>query len=344
MAGRRWRVLAAGVGLLVADGCPAPDSAGRQPPRLVFDSTEYDAGRVRQGDAVAVAFAFRNAGDRPLMIEPPRAGCDCEATLPARTLLPGAEAAVEVRCATTHSAGPLSRTVTIYANDPARPATTLTLSADVQPVAIAEPPSVYLGHVRRGEDIVMPVKLLVPRAATGTFGGPEVYGRVVRGALAPLPPRETPAEMRGALLRLGIVTDAPLGPFATRVRIPTGEATVPAVSVEVGGIVDGTVVASPPQLDFGRVAAAASATRVLEVRGTTERAVTVTAARLEPAVGHVDTEAVQPGRVYRVTARLEGSASRPLAVGRLHGTLVVDTDAADTARIEVPFTARVVQQ
>lgn len=326
----------------MAAGCPMPDREGRQPPHLVLASTAYDAGQVRQGDPLSATFLLRNAGDRPLVIEPPRAGCECEASMPSRIVSPGGEATLEVRCETAQSAGAFSRTVSVYANDPGRPATTLTVTAEVQPVAIADPPTVYLGHVQRGQDVAAVVKLLAPANVAGAFGEAEMSGGVIRGALGPLPPRETPADMRGAALRLGIRADAPLGPFATRVRIPTGNAAVPAVTVEVGGIVDGAVVASPARLDFGRVSATAGATRVLEVRGTAERAVTLTAARMEPDVGEVESEAVRAGRVYRLTARLKGDAVRPLPVGRLTGNIVVDTDAPDGARLEVPFAARVV--
>jgi len=337
--------LVTALGAALAGACTAPEGgSGRQPPRLAFAATAHDAGRVRQGDAIATAFAFRNAGDLPLVLEPPRVGCDCEATASARTLPPGAEGTIDVRCTAGQTSGPLTRTVTVYANDPGQPATTLALTAEVQPVAIADPPAVYLGHVRRGEAVTAAVKLLVPRDAEGAFGPVEVSGGVVRASLGPLAARDAPADMRGQLLRLAIAPDAPTGTFATTLRIPTGRAVVPFVTVAVGGIVDGAVVASPARLDFDRVTPAAEATRVFEVRSTTDRAVTVTGARLEPAVGRVDLEALRPGRVYRVTARVGGSGERRLPAGRLEGTVVIETDAPETARLEVPFTARVVRQ
>lgn len=342
----RFRLaLSAVFGAIVAGGCsPNRDGGGRLPPRLVFASTAYDVGTVRQGDSVAARFTFRNAGNMPLLVEPPQAGCECEAATTATVLAPGAEGAIELRCSTLQVAGALSRTVTVYANDPGQPATTLTLTADVRPVAIAEPAAVYLGHVQRDQEIDMATRLLAPRDSRGRFGPVEVDSRVVSATLAPLAPRDMPADMRGTQLRLRIDRAAPLGPFATTVRVATGQEAVPMLDVKVAGIVDGAVAWSPRKIDFGRVAADAEATRVVEIRSTTNRAVSITGARMEPAVGRVDTETMRPGRRYRVTARLEGSAVRPLPPGRFQGSVVIDTDAGDQARVEVPFTARVVKQ
>ena len=327
----------------LSGACNAPGgSPGRQPPRIAFGETSHDGGRVRQGDPVIVTFPFRNAGDLPLVLDTPRAGCDCEATTSARTLAPGAEGTVTVRCNPAQSGGPFSGSATVYGNDPAQPATTLTVTADVQAVAVADPARVFVGHVQRGKDAAAVVKLLAPAEADTTFGPVEGSGRVLRAALAPLAPRDAPADMRGQMLRLGITPDAPLGPFAATLRIATSSRLVPAVTVEVAGRVDGTVVATPARLEFGRVAADGEATRVVEVRRTTDRAVAVSGARMEPPVGRVEVAAVRPGRTYRVTVRLEGSAARPMPAGRVEGTIVIDTDTADLPRLEVPFTARVV--
>lgn len=340
---RRWGAAALTVGTALSGACNAPSGGpGRQPPRIVFSETVRDGGRVRQGDSVTVAFPFCNAGDLLLVLDAPRAGCDCEATPSVRTLAPGAEGTVTVRCSTARARGPFAGSATVYGNDPAQPATTLTVTADVQTVAVAEPPRVYVGHVQRGQDITASVKLLAPRDAATTFGPVEGGGRTVRGSLTPLAARDTPADVRGQQLRLGILPTAPVGPFATTLRIATDSVVVPVVTVDVAGTVDGAAVASPARLEFGRVAADATATRVLEVRATTDRALTLTGARMEPAIGRVDVTAVRPGRTYRVTASLDGSTASPLPAGRLEGTVVLDTDTADTPRLEVPFAARVV--
>ncbi len=124
---RRGVLLLAGL-LLLAPVLPAQEGPA------VFDNREWDFGAIREADgAVRHAFLVFNRSGRPLRIERAIPGCSCiSAVLPREDVQPGASAAVEVVFTPAGAAGPVLRTVEIYAGGN-RSLGLLTVSADVLP-------------------------------------------------------------------------------------------------------------------------------------------------------------------------------------------------------------------
>jgi hypothetical protein len=214
---------------LAACGSLASAPAPRQPPKITFQETTYDFGRVEEGTQVRHAFAFRNAGGADLIIDNVRASCDCsgEVTSP-RTLAPGDGGDIEVTFDTDGQRGSTTRTVIVYSNDPAQPVTTLALRGTIAADIIADPPELYVGHLGRGEAARSEVHLLVAGAVT--VRGAEVTGRVVDAKLH--------AASGGTRLRIAIKPDAPAGRFKESVLVRTSSARRPVLTVPVIGIVE----------------------------------------------------------------------------------------------------------
>lgn len=177
------------------------------------------------------AFAFRNAGGLDLQIDNLRPSCDCTATAaPVRLLPPGADSAIEVSFDTSDEFGKQTRTITVYSNDPAQPVITLTLRADVDADVAADPPQLYVGHVRRGETAPNDARLVVGAAAAVTLGPLEASGPVVGSFL-----RTGDA---GKRVVVRIKPDAPLGRFRETVTIHTTSRQRPVLTIPVSGAVD----------------------------------------------------------------------------------------------------------
>ena len=119
--------------LLVCLPLAAPGLSAQEGP-AVFDSREWDFGAIREADGpVRHGFLVFNHGDRPLRIERAIPGCSCiSAELPRTTLAPGESATVDVVFTPAGAAGPVQRTVEIYA-DGNRSLGILSVSADVLP-------------------------------------------------------------------------------------------------------------------------------------------------------------------------------------------------------------------
>ncbi len=224
-------VAAALVASALAGCVDHPRSA--RPPQVAVATTAYDAGTVTQGTRVAHAFAVRNTGGLDLTIDNIRAACDCTATLVGpHTIPPGGTAAIEATCDTAGSFGPLSRTVTVYANDPAQPVTTLTLAAHVDAALAADPPALYVGRQPRGARVPFDVRLVFGTPTDGSSVAVDTDGRSITVAGPTTAPDGTQR------LRVAIRPDAPDGPFTDTITVRAPGNRPTPLTIPVVGIVD----------------------------------------------------------------------------------------------------------
>ena len=94
-------------------------------PRMVFDSTTIDMGRVSQGVLVERTYRFRNTGSTALLIADVRGSCGCTVSRswPRDPVPPGASGAIDVSFDSEGREGLQEKTITVVANT--RPSTTV---------------------------------------------------------------------------------------------------------------------------------------------------------------------------------------------------------------------------
>jgi len=109
-------------------------------PKLTFDKTQHDFGKVGEGDgAASYDFAFKNTGTVPLAIQEVRTSCDC--TAPEWTkqpIPPGGSGFVRVSYDVKGRPGPIDKTIAVYSNSTPSPVN-LRIIGEVIPVD--RPPS-----------------------------------------------------------------------------------------------------------------------------------------------------------------------------------------------------------
>ncbi|MCP4521936.1 MAG: DUF1573 domain-containing protein [Cytophagales bacterium] len=87
-------------------------------PTMVFEETEYDFGKIMQGDTVEHIFTFKNTGNAPLTIYDAKAGCGC--TIPqyekGRLIAPGESGEIKVIFNSKGKRGTQTKNVDISTN------------------------------------------------------------------------------------------------------------------------------------------------------------------------------------------------------------------------------------
>jgi hypothetical protein len=226
------RIVVFGLAIAIATCCSsacAPSGPASAPPKIVFQETTYDFGRAAQGTKVTHTYAFRNGGNLDLSIDNVRASCDCTvAALSARVIPPGGDGTIEATFDTAHDIGRKTRTITVYSNDPAHPVTTLSLIGSIDADVAADPPALYVGHLRRGQAAPNEVRL---SAADGTaLSTADAHTKVIDASLHSV--------AGGTRLQVTIKPDAPAGRFKETVTLRTKSARQPVVTIPVVGVVD----------------------------------------------------------------------------------------------------------
>jgi len=96
---------------------PTEVSETQQGPVMVFEETEYQFGKINQGEKVAHTFVFNNTGDAPLIINSASGSCGCTVPeWPHEPILPGAKGEVNVIFNSAGKRGPQNKSVTLNTN------------------------------------------------------------------------------------------------------------------------------------------------------------------------------------------------------------------------------------
>jgi hypothetical protein len=96
---------------------PTEVSETQQGPKLVFEETEHQFGKINQGDKVKHTFVFKNTGDAPLIINSASGSCGCTVPeWPHEPILPGAKGEVHVIFNSAGKRGPQNKSVTLNTN------------------------------------------------------------------------------------------------------------------------------------------------------------------------------------------------------------------------------------
>lgn len=138
--------------ILIVTLAAAPLLCAEEAPRIVFDSVNYDFGRVNQGENVVHRFVFRNRGGGDLEIERVRSSCGCTSTLlSANTILPGKKGEIKATFSTRGRKGRQSKSITVVSNDPDNSRVRLTISGEIVLALNLIPPRLSLRDVIFGE-------------------------------------------------------------------------------------------------------------------------------------------------------------------------------------------------
>ena len=102
-------------------------------PSLELETYHKDFGTVEEGKILDWEVAFANTGGEELIIENVKTSCGCTAAvLSGEKLTPGEKGNLKIELDTAKRSGKMTRTVTLFSNDPAQPTQTITLEVNVQ--------------------------------------------------------------------------------------------------------------------------------------------------------------------------------------------------------------------
>ncbi len=325
---RDRRVLLAVLAVLLAT---ALAHAAPRAPELVVEAASYEFGTVDRGTIVEHAFRLRNQGTAMLRIEHVKSSCGCTvAVASGREMPPGGETEVTVRLDTARVTGRTKKTVTVYTNDPASPATGLTLTGQVATDLVVTPTPLYLGKIRRGEAVRRELRVAPGRpGASFAVTWVEHSNPIVRVTLTSLPGGA------GQMIAVELDRDVPLGRFNDQLTLHTTSPRDPTLSVPVFGSVEGDVVVLPPQMTFGVTHAGAAPSRELYIRNRGPHPISVKNVVVPQDLVSYELDTVKAGLEYRLTLHLREG----LPAGKVEGAVEIFTDHPEEGHVVVPLYA-----
>ncbi|MDM8004699.1 MAG: DUF1573 domain-containing protein [Phycisphaerae bacterium] len=150
----------------VVPGRPAAPATATAPadpnaPKLRCDETTFDFGEAWSGDVVEHAYVIHNDGKSPLEVLGVRSSCGCTVVDYDKVIAPGGEGKVTAKLTVPKAfqPQPVTKTVSVESNDPAKKLTTLTIKGKTKPRVSLEPFNAAFGNVTEDADVTRVIKV-----------------------------------------------------------------------------------------------------------------------------------------------------------------------------------------
>lgn len=102
-------------------------------PKIQFENTLHDFGKIKEGSIVEYTFKYKNIGSELLEISHVRTSCGCTAAvISGKSLKPNEEGTLKVEFDSSNREGVVTRTITLTSNDSLEPQKTLTIIAFIE--------------------------------------------------------------------------------------------------------------------------------------------------------------------------------------------------------------------
>jgi hypothetical protein len=300
-------------------------------PRLALEAPVVEFGSVARGSRIEHVFTLPNKGTGVLRIEQVKSTCGCTvAVVSEREIEPGREGRISVDLDTARLAGPTTKVVTVYTNDPTTPVVGLALSGTVVTDLLVAPNPLYLGRVRRGEVVRREVTI-----GPGVPGAIYSVTHVERTHPALKTTLERVPDGSGQRLVVELAPDMPLGRFSEKLVLHTTSPRESVITLPVFGSVEGDVVVLPPQVTFGTSRGEnPPPERDLYIRNRGARPLAVTRVTVPDAVTYT-LSPLEEGIEYKLTLRLRAG----LRPGKLESAIEIFTNHPTEAHLVVPLYA-----
>lgn len=326
----------AALGLLMASVVGAQEL-----PELSVMNKIIDLGKVPQGAVKNVVFKLKNEGTAPLMIRAARPTCGCTVADFDKEIAPGNTGEVRATLDTSGFRGPIAKSILVASNDPVNPTVALAIKADVRPFLAVYPRSILRFNVLQNQEAVQKVTV----AGTERSGSYKLTGAKAESSdfsvdIRKLDEKELLTEAGqpqyevSVRLKKGV---AP-GPISTNVYLSTNSKEQPQIKLQVIGVVRALLRVSPPQLQFGAVAAKLGPARnLVVVSGKGGGDIHITDASIDDPAFDLETTTVEDGKRYQIEVRVKKDA-KP---GVRNAKLTIQTDNSEVLSLEVPVRAAI---
>lgn len=309
-----------------------PALAVAQAPKIAFDATHHDFGRITPEKKVSHLYKVTNTGNAILSITNVRPACGCTSTVTGQwSVKPGESTDIEATFDPHGQRGIVRKSIVVVSNDPKAPETTLTFDAEVvQPIQPSKD-NVFFDKVDRGADASDSIRFVSTDGAPVKLTGAEVPG-------APYLHLATRVDGKDAALDLKLVgSEIPKGQDMgiEVVTVRTANPQLPVFRVNVQWQVKPSILADPPAVAWSEMKAGAALRMELTLTQAQGKAFRVTNASATSPLLSVEGAGGPAAATQKLTFVFSAKA-RP---GRYSEKVTILTDDPQRPSLDIPVYA-----
>lgn len=314
----------------------APVAPQGPTPKVVYPETVFDAGVVVKGNSIEHEFEVKNEGTAVLEVTNVTSTCGCTVADYDRTIAPGKSGKIKVVVDSSTFAGPTSKAVVVYTNDPVTPRASLTVKCDVRPHIRVNPGYArYISVQGEAQGTIKQVMWAADKFAdlvVSKVESPYPHVRVsFREATAE--ERKEDGEGRQWVVEMTLASDAPVGALTEYVKIHTNHPGQKVVTIPVSGFVRPVLAATPHQVDIGSRKLEEAYKTAAFIRNFATEAINLGAASVDVPGVTAEVVPVTEGRSYNLLLTFGPTVAK----GALRGKVEIKTDSAKVPMLVVPL-------
>jgi hypothetical protein len=313
-------------------------------PKIAFEKSVYDFGRISQPQSVNGVFAFQNTGDAPLILEKPTTSCGCAvASVEPESVPPGQKGEIRFTLDMPSVRSVLNKHIIVTSNDPKNPRIELTIKAEYVPVFEINP---ILVHVKLRQDQTTNVVFRLNR----TDGKP-LNLTSIRPSKPWINARLDTTEKSGATaatVRIEVKAAGEPRHFSEYVRLFADGSEEPVLSAVLMGQIVGDVILTPESLSWNLTDAHKVGTEQWDTMMT--RRLTINCSKpgeklqIRNATStfkdlKIEIVPKEKEGVYELVAKLTRAPDTTL-----HGAITFETNLSSQPTVQVPFTIRLLKR
>jgi len=345
-------------------------------PKIEFDETVHDFGRILEGHSATHTFRFQNVGNKTLVIDKVSTSCGCTAALVSDSLIePGEWGEIKATFNSTGRMGFQNKSISVKSNDPGE-VPKLRIKGEIYVLLRVSPRSLNFGNIPRGKSKTMTASV-TPWGGTDfeiveiESPGPEFVVRVVRPTDLPhllekalksaredlirkFGSREARASLtaRGPAERLEefgadveqarkvsvtLLPSASIGNHSGRLKIHTDLEEKPLLDVPVYAKVVGDIKVEPRSHNFGVIHRGQTKESVFTISSMQRRILRINKVDNSCEYAVVELSEVEPRTKYQLRVKILPDAP----IGRLYGSATLHTNDPDQSEVRLKFYADV---
>lgn len=319
----------------VAQGQPAPASTGR--PIMSVANPEVELGTLLDVERTKFKIDFTNSGEGVLVITRVQPSCGCTAAAPNKTeYLPGESGVIEGEVDPRGKEGPLTKSITIFTNDPERPTTMVSFRSMIEPLVKIEPKVLNFAKVENavGKSMFVTLTSGSPdfKATMATMSDDRFSASVIKTEDIEIGGKS----LRRSTVEVKVEKGARVGRGTATVAIRTNEPRADLMNVQVVAEVLGELEISPSPTTLGNLPAGEPFEAKITMRSRTGKAVKVNGVELRRPNNlgiEVSIESAETNTFHTITVK--GVA--PERGGAMQGELAVLTSNPGEEEIKITF-------
>jgi hypothetical protein len=265
-------------------------------PKMEFESTTYDFGKIKQGEVAKHSYVFTNTGNATLEILLVKPGCGCTTAGDwDKKVEPGKTGSIPLQFNSTGFGGTVSKSATVTCNDPARSNVVLVLSGTVwRPVDITPGMAMFQidsdSQTNQTKVLKIVSNMEEPLTVTEVTNSNKSFTTEVKTV------------KEGKEYELHVTAVPPFSQPTTfsQITVRTSATNVPPLNVTAYATLQMQVTVSPMQINLpaGPLTNAVTQTVTVYYRGT--NAFSLSEPKVSYSGAEVTIKEVQPGKVFSV--------------------------------------------